>query len=40
MKIGYAHISTKEQSLSMQIDALKNVGYEQIYEEIASGEKH
>ena len=39
MKIGYARISTKEQSLSMQVDALKKSGCDQIHEEIASGAK-
>ena len=39
MKIGYARVSTKDQSLSMQIDALKKVGCDAIHEEIASGAK-
>lgn len=39
MKIGYARISTKEQSLAMQVEALKKAGCDQIHEEIASGAK-
>jgi hypothetical protein len=37
MKIGYARISTKEQSFDLQIDALKKVGCKKIYREIISG---
>ena len=39
MKIGYARISTREQSLQLQVDALKEAGCEKIYQEIASGSK-
>lgn len=39
MKIGYARISTREQSLQLQIDALEAAGCEKIYQEIASGSR-
>ncbi len=39
MKIGYARVSTKDQSVSMQVDALKLAGCSKIHEEIASGAK-
>ncbi|HEM1535099.1 TPA: recombinase family protein [Legionella pneumophila] len=39
MKIGYARVSTKDQSLSMQVDALKKAGCNVIHEEIVSGAK-
>lgn len=37
MKIGYARVSTKEQNLDLQIEALQNVGCEMIYQEKISG---
>lgn len=36
MKIGYARISTRDQNLDLQIDALKKAGCEKIYQEIIS----
>lgn len=39
MKIGYARISTRDQSLQLQVDALKEAGCEKIYQEVASGTK-
>jgi len=37
MKIGYARVSTKDQDLSLQIDALEDAGCKQIYKEHISG---
>lgn len=39
MKIGYARVSTHEQNLALQIDALERHGCEIIYQESISGRK-
>lgn len=38
-KIGYARVSTKDQKLDLQINALNTAGCEKIYEEYESGRK-
>lgn len=37
MKIGYARVSTQEQSLALQLDALRKAGCRKVYEEVTSG---
>jgi len=39
MKIGYARVSTKDQSFDLQLDALEAAGCERIYKEVVSGAK-
>lgn len=39
MKYGYARVSTKDQSVALQLDALKKAGCHKIFHEVAKGAK-
>jgi DNA invertase Pin-like site-specific DNA recombinase len=39
MRVGYARISTHEQTLSLQLDALRQAKCERFYQDIISGAK-
>jgi DNA invertase Pin-like site-specific DNA recombinase len=37
MKVGYAWVSTHDQHVALQLDALRKAGCRQVYEEVSSG---
>lgn len=40
MQVGYARVSTKEQDLCLQYDALNQLGCDKVYDDQASGKKN
>jgi DNA invertase Pin-like site-specific DNA recombinase len=40
MKVGYARVSTRDQTLDLQLDALKKAGCSRVYTETVSGGAH
>jgi DNA invertase Pin-like site-specific DNA recombinase len=39
MKAGFARVSTKDQTIDLQVDALKRAGCTKIYTEVMSGSR-
>lgn len=39
MQIGYARVSTRDQSFDLQVDALRKAGCERVLKEVVSGAK-
>ncbi|MBD3353613.1 MAG: hypothetical protein GF364_19170 [Candidatus Lokiarchaeota archaeon] len=39
MQIGYVRVSTDDQKLDLQMDAMRKAGCEQVYRDVASGAK-
>jgi DNA invertase Pin-like site-specific DNA recombinase len=37
MNVGYARVSTRDQTVALQVDALKAVGCGKVYTEVISG---